>query len=132
MNIIWRICLLGGMLMFGWFVLVLFVFIIILLFYIVKYIVIFFYLEFLIDFELNQMIVKFNKSVCEERVIEIYCKNKCIVLEENNDLGFYFVYMKKNIKKIMSIYNELDEVEYVELNYIFKVLYVFNDFFYFF
>jgi thermitase len=118
------------MLVFSWLALASSVFIIILLFYTVKYIVTLFYPEPPTDFEPNQMIVKFNKSVCEERATEIHRKNKCTVLEENNDLGFHLVYTKKNIKKIMSIYNELDEVEYVEPNYIFKASYVPNDSFY--
>ncbi|MFS2173877.1 S8 family peptidase [Priestia megaterium] len=95
-----------------------------------KYIITFFFPKSTTDFEPNQMIVKFDKNVCKERVEEIHRKNKCTVLEENNDLGFHLVYTKKNIQKIINIYNELDEVEYVEPNYIFKASYVPNDSFY--
>ncbi|MEK1833409.1 S8 family peptidase [Priestia megaterium] len=76
------------------------------------------------------MIVKFNENVCKQRAVEIHRKNKCTLLEENNDLGYHLVYSKKNIEKLINIYSDLDEVEYAEPNYIFKASYVPNDLFY--
>ncbi|MEJ9227105.1 S8 family peptidase [Priestia aryabhattai] len=116
--------------MFFWLSLTISVFIIILLFYTVKYIVTLFHTELPTTFEPNQLIIKFNENVCEQRATEIHRKNKCEILEENNSLGYHLVYTKKNIKKLINIYNKLDEVKYVEPNYIFKASYVPNDSFY--
>ncbi|WP_456318517.1 S8 family peptidase [Priestia megaterium] len=116
--------------MFFWLSLTTSVFIIILLFYTVNYIVTLFYSKPPTAFEPNQLIIKFNENVCEHRAVEIHRKNKCEILEENNSLGYHLVYTKKNIKKLINIYNKLDEVEYVEPNYIFKASYVPNDSFY--
>ncbi|WP_259345668.1 S8 family peptidase [Priestia aryabhattai] len=118
------------MLMFFWLSLTTSVFIIILLFYTVKYIVTLFYAEPPTDFEPNQLIIKFNENVCENRAAEIHRKNKCEILEKNNSLGFHLVYTTKNVKRLIDTYNKLDEVEYVEPNYIFKASYVPNDSFY--
>jgi thermitase len=106
------------------------VFIIILVFYTVKYIVTLFLSEPPTAFEPNQLIIKFNENVCEHRAGEIHRKNKCEILEKNNRLGFHLVYTTKNVKKLINIYNKLDEVEYVEPNYIFKASYIPNDSFY--
>ncbi|MGG3196963.1 S8 family peptidase [Priestia aryabhattai] len=116
--------------MFFWLSLTTSVFIIILLFYTVKYIVTLFHSKTPTAFEPNQLIIKFNENVCEHRAAEIHSKNKCEILEKNNSLGYHLVYTKKNIKKLINIYNKLDEVEYVEPNYIFKASYVPNDSFY--
>lgn len=116
--------------MFFWLSLTTSVFIIILLFYTVKYIVTLFYAEPPTDFEPNQLIIKFNENVCENRAAEIHRKNKCEILEKNNSLGFHLVYTTKNVKRLIDTYNKLDEVEYVEPNYIFKASYVPNDSFY--
>ncbi|MFE4036122.1 S8 family peptidase [Priestia sp. YIM B13489] len=116
--------------MFFWLSVTTSVFIIILLFYIVKYIVTLFRSEPPTAFESNQLIIKFNENVCEHRASEIHRKNKCEILEKNNTLGFHLVYTTKNVKKLINIYNKLDEVEYVEPNYIFKASYTPNDSFY--
>jgi thermitase len=118
------------MLMFFWLPLTTSVFIIILLFYTVKYIVTLFHSEPPTAFEPNQLIIKFNENVCEHKAAEIHRKNKCEILEKNNRLGFHLVSTTKNVKKLIDIYNKLDEVEYVEPNYIFKTSYVPNDSFY--
>ncbi|MED4268253.1 S8 family peptidase [Priestia megaterium] len=116
--------------MFFWLSLTTSVFIIILLFYTVKYIVTLFHSEPPTAFEPNQLIIKFNENVCEHKATEIHRKNKCEILEKNNRLGFHLVSTTKNVKKLIDIYNKLDEVEYVEPNYIFKASYVPNDSFY--
>ncbi|MCU7713088.1 S8 family peptidase [Priestia megaterium] len=116
--------------MFFWLSVTTSVFIIILLFYTVKYIVTLFRSEPPTAFEPNQLIIKFNENVCEHRAAEIHRKNKCEILEKNKILGFHLVYTTKSVKKLINIYNKLDEVEYVEPNYIFKASYIPNDSFY--
>ncbi|MFK7681602.1 S8 family peptidase (plasmid) [Priestia megaterium] len=116
--------------MFFWLSVTTSVFIIILLFYTVKYIVTLFLSEPPTAFEPNQLIIKFNENVCEHRAAEIHRKNKCEIFLKNDNLGFHLVYTTKNVKKLIDIYNKLDEVEYVEPNYIFKASYIPNASFY--
>jgi len=90
----------------NWLVIVSSVFVIILLFYNVKYIVTLLHLETLKLTQNNQMvvkikdsvsenfkadtqiIVKFKEDVCEETQLDIHCKNQCTILHHNKDLNF--------------------------------------------
>ncbi|RAS72747.1 S8 family peptidase [Priestia endophytica] len=81
-------------------------------------------------FKENQMIVKFKDGVTQDVIDQIHITNQCTMLEQNNDLGFQLLESKYTTSKMMTLYNALDEVEYVEPNYTVEAFLTPNDAFY--
>ncbi|WP_280146855.1 S8 family peptidase [Priestia megaterium] len=113
--------------MLNWLVIVSSVFVIILLFYTVKYIVTLLQLDSSEFTKNTQIIIKFKEGVCEETQLEIHYKNKCTILDHNKELNFQVLHSKKDINTLIKIYNKLEEVEYAEPNHILKAFYTPND-----
>jgi thermitase len=109
--------------MLNWLVIVSSVFVIILLFYTVKYIVSLLHLDSSEFTKNTQIIVKFKEDVCEETQLEIHHKDKCTILDHNNELNFQVLHSKKDINTLIKVYNKLEEVEYAEPNYMLKAFY---------
>ncbi|MBV6738230.1 S8 family peptidase [Priestia megaterium] len=113
--------------MLSWLVTVSSLFVIILLFYTVKYIVILLQLDSS-EFNKNtQIIVKFKEDVCEETQLKIHHKHKCTILDHNKELDFQVLHSKRDINTLIKIYNKLEEVEYAEPNHMLKAFYTPND-----
>ncbi|MEH7035342.1 S8 family peptidase [Priestia megaterium] len=113
--------------MLSWLVTVSSLFVIILLFYTVKYIVILLQLD---SSEFNKntpIIVKFKEDVCEETQLKIHHKHKCTILDHNKELDFQVLHSKRDINTLIKIYNKLEEVEYAEPNHMLKAFYTPND-----
>ncbi|MDH2363687.1 S8 family peptidase [Priestia megaterium] len=113
--------------MLSWLVTVSSLFVIILLFYTVKYIVILLQLDFSEFTKNNQIIVKFKEDVCEETQLKIHHKHKCTILDHNKELDFQVLHSKRDINTLIKIYNKLEEVEYAEPNHMLKAFYTPND-----
>ncbi|MEH7475757.1 alkaline serine protease [Priestia megaterium] len=113
--------------MLSWLVIVSSVFVIILLFYTVKYIVILLQLDSSEFTKNNQIIVKFKEDVCEETQLKIHHKHKCTILDHNKELDFQVLHSKRDINTLIKIYNKLEEVEYAEPNHMLKAFYTPND-----
>lgn len=113
--------------MLSWLVTVSFLFVIILLFYTVKYIVILLQLDSSEFTKNTQIIVKFKEDVCEETQLKIHHKHKCTILDHNKELDFQVLHSKRDINTLIKIYNKLEEVEYAEPNHMLKAFYTPND-----
>ncbi|MFP3668673.1 MULTISPECIES: S8 family peptidase [Priestia] len=113
--------------MLSWLVTVSSLFVIILLFYTVKYIVILLQLDSSEFTKNTQIIVKFKEDVCEETQLKIHHKHKCTILDHNKELDFQVLYSKRDINTLIKIYNKLEEVEYAEPNHMLKAFYTPND-----
>ncbi|CAI8912972.1 MULTISPECIES: S8 family peptidase [Priestia] len=113
--------------MLSWLVTVSSLFVIILLFYTVKYIVILLQLDSSEFTKNNQIIVKFKEDVCEETQLKIHHKHKCTILDHNKELDFQVLHSKRDINTLIKIYNKLEEVEYAEPNHMLKAFYTPND-----
>ncbi|PGO61574.1 S8 family peptidase [Priestia megaterium] len=113
--------------MLSWLVTVSSLFVIILLFYTVKYIVILLQLDSSEFTKNNQIIVKFKEDVCEETHLKIHHKHKCTILDHNKELDFQVLHSKRDINTLIKIYNKLEEVEYAEPNHMLKAFYTPND-----
>ena len=113
--------------MLNWLVIVSSVFVIILLFYTVKYIVILLQLDSSEFTKNTQIIVKFEEDVCEETQLKIHHKHKCTILDHNKELDFQVLHSKRDINTLIKIYNKLEEVEYAEPNHMLKAFYTPND-----
>ena len=81
-------------------------------------------------FKENQMIVKFKDGITQNVIDQIHTTNQCTMIEQNNDLGFQLLESKYTTSKMMKLYSELDEVEYVEPNYTVEAFLTPNDAFY--
>ncbi|WP_339998850.1 S8 family peptidase [Priestia aryabhattai] len=75
----------------------------------------------------SRIIVKFKDNVCYEKQAVIHRKNKCTLLYHNKDLDFQVLRSKKKIDKLLKRYSELDEVEYAEPDYTLSASYTPND-----
>ncbi|OVE34508.1 alkaline serine protease [Priestia aryabhattai] len=75
----------------------------------------------------SRIIVKFKDNVCYEKQAVIHRKNKCTLLYQNKDLDFQVLRSKKKIDKLLKRYSELDEVEYAEPDYTLSASYTPND-----
>ncbi|MGZ0879168.1 S8 family peptidase [Priestia megaterium] len=113
--------------MLSWLVTVSSLFVIILLFYTVKYIVILLQLDSSEFTKNTQIIVKFKEGVCEETQLKIHHKHKCTILDHNKELDFQVLHSKRDINTLIKIYNKLEEVEYAEPNHMLKAFYTPND-----
>ncbi|MGI8382294.1 S8 family peptidase [Priestia megaterium] len=113
--------------MLSWLVTVSSLFVIILLFYTVKYIVILLQLDSSEFTKNTQIIVKFKEDVCEETQLKIHHKHKCTILDHNKELDFQVLHSKRDINTLIKIYNKLEEVEYAEPNHMLKAFYTPND-----
>ncbi|MCM3255387.1 S8 family peptidase [Priestia aryabhattai] len=113
--------------MLSWLVTVSSLFVIILLFYTVKYIVILLQLGSSEFTKNTQIIVKFKEDVCEETQLKIHHKYKCTILDHNKELDFQVLHSKRDINTLIKIYNKLEEVEYAEPNHMLKAFYTPND-----
>ncbi|MBA9042258.1 thermitase [Bacillus aryabhattai] len=113
--------------MLNWLVIVSSVFVIILLFYTVKYIVTLLQLGSSEFTKNTQIIVKFKEDVCEETQLKIHHKHKCTILDHNKELDFQVLHSKRDINTLIKIYNKLEEVEYAEPNHMLKAFYTPND-----
>ncbi|MED4117045.1 S8 family peptidase (plasmid) [Bacillus sp. PK9-021] len=113
--------------MLSWLVTVSSLFVIILLFYTVKYIVILLQLDSSEFTKNTQIIVKFKEDVCEETQLKIHHKHKCTILDHNKELDFQVLHSKRDISTLIKIYNKLEEVEYAEPNHMLKAFYIPND-----
>ncbi|MGN7485129.1 S8 family peptidase (plasmid) [Priestia megaterium] len=113
--------------MLSWLVTVSSLFVIILLFYTVKYIVILLQLDSSEFTNNTQIIVKFKEDVCEETQLKIHHKHKCTILDHNKELDFQVLHSKRDINTLIKIYNKLEEVEYAEPNHMLKAFYTPND-----
>ena len=113
--------------MLSWLVTVSSLFVIILLFYTVKYIVILLQLDSSEFTKNTQIIVKFKEDVCEETQLKIHHKHKCTILDHNKELDFQVLHSKRDINTLIKIYNKLEEVEYAEPNHTLKAFYTPND-----
>ncbi|MEK6449224.1 S8 family peptidase [Priestia aryabhattai] len=113
--------------MLSWLVTVSSLFVIILLFYTVKYIVILLQLGSSEFTKNTQIIVKFKEDVCEETQLKIHHKYKCTILDHNKELDFQVLHSKRDIDTLIKIYNKLEEVEYAEPNHMLKAFYTPND-----
>ncbi|UMZ35823.1 S8 family peptidase [Priestia megaterium] len=113
--------------MLSWLVTVSSLFVIILLFYTVKYIVILLQLDSSELTKNTQIIVKFKEDVCEETQLKIHHKHKCTILDHNKELDFQVLHSKRDINTLIKIYNKLEEVEYAEPNHMLKAFYTPND-----
>ena len=113
--------------MLSWLVTVSSLFVIILLFYTVKYIVILLQLDSSEFTKNTQIIVKFKEDVCEETQLKIHHKHKCTILDHNKELDFQVLHSKRDISTLIKIYNKLEEVEYAESNHMLKAFYIPND-----
>ncbi|MGR6341898.1 S8 family peptidase [Priestia megaterium] len=113
--------------MLSWLVTVSSLFVIILLFYTVKYIVILLQLDSSEFTKNTQIIVKFKEDVCEETQLKIHYKHKCTILDHNKELDFQVLHSKRDINTLIKIYNKLEEVEYAEPNHMLKAFYTPND-----
>jgi thermitase len=113
--------------MLSWLVTVSSLFVIILLFYTVKYIVILLQLDSSEFTKNTQIIVKFKEDVCEETQLKIHHKHKCTILDHNKELDFQVLHSKRDINTLIKIYNKLEEVEYAEPNHVLKAFYTPND-----
>ncbi|MEJ9315039.1 S8 family peptidase [Priestia megaterium] len=113
--------------MLSWLVTVSSLFVIILLFYTVKYIVILLQLDSSEFTKNTQIIVKFKEDVCEETQLKIHHKHKCTILDHNKELDFQVLHSKRDINTLIKIYNKLEEVEYAEPNHMLKAFYTSND-----
>ena len=113
--------------MLSWLVTVSSLFVIILLFYTVKYIVILLQLDSSEFTKNTQIIVKFEEDVCEETQLKIHHKHKCTILDHNKELDFQVLHSKRDINTLIKIYNKLEEVEYAEPNHMLKAFYTPND-----
>ncbi|MED4210661.1 S8 family peptidase [Priestia megaterium] len=113
--------------MLSWLVTVASLFVIILLFYTVKYIVILLQLGSSEFTKNTQIIVKFKEDVCEETQLKIHHKYKCTILDHNKELDFQVLHSKRDINTLIKIYNKLEEVEYAEPNHMLKAFYTPND-----
>ncbi|MDC0705760.1 MULTISPECIES: S8 family peptidase [Priestia] len=113
--------------MLSWLVTVSSLFVIILLFYTVKYIVILLQLNSSEFTKNTQIIVKFKEDVCEETQLKIHHKHKCTILDHNKELDFQVLHSKRDINTLIKIYNKLEEVEYAEPNHMLKAFYTPND-----
>ncbi|MGW9101548.1 S8 family peptidase [Priestia megaterium] len=116
--------------MLNWLVIVSSVFVIILLFYTVKYIVTLLQLGSSEFTKNTQIIVKFKEDVCEETQLKIHHKHKCTILDHNKELDFQVLHSKRDINTLIKIYNKLEEVEYAEPNHMLKAFYTPNDSFF--
>jgi thermitase len=113
--------------MLSWLVTVSSLFVIILLFYTLKYIVILLKLGSSEFTKNTQIIVKFKEDVCEETQLKIHHKYKCTILDHNKELDFQVLHSKRDINTLIKIYNKLEEVEYAEPNHMLKAFYTPND-----
>ncbi|MGG0381152.1 S8 family peptidase [Priestia megaterium] len=113
--------------MLSWLVTVSSLFVIILLFYTVKYIGILLQLDSSEFTKNTQIIVKFKEDVCEETQLKIHHKHKCKILDHNKELDFQVLHSKRDINTLIKIYNKLEEVEYAESNHMLKAFYTPND-----
>ncbi|MEB2277618.1 S8 family peptidase [Bacillus sp. ILBB4] len=113
--------------MLSWLVTASSLFVIILLFYTVKYIVILLQLDSSEFTKNTQIIVKFKEDVCEETQLKIHHKHKCTILDHNKELDFQVLHSKRDINTLIKIYNKLEEVEYAEPNHMLKAFYTPND-----
>ncbi|MFS0621179.1 S8 family peptidase [Priestia megaterium] len=113
--------------MLSWLVTVSSLFVIIMLFYTVKYIVILLQLDSSEFTKNTQIIVKFKEDVCEETQLKIHHKHKCTILDHNKELDFQVLHSKRDINTLIKIYNKLEEVEYAEPNHMLKAFYTPND-----
>ncbi|MCM3186898.1 S8 family peptidase [Priestia megaterium] len=75
----------------------------------------------------SRIIVKFKDNVCYEKQAVIHRKNKCTLLYHNKDLDFQVLRSKKKIDKLLKLYSQLDEVEYAEPDYTLSASYTPND-----
>jgi len=75
----------------------------------------------------TQIIVKFKDGICFKKQKDIHRKNKCILVHHNKDLDFQVLRSNKKIDKLIKLYSELNEVEYVEPDYTYKTSYTPND-----
>ena len=75
----------------------------------------------------NQMIVKFFDGTSQSEIDEIHQRMNCTVIDENQELGFQVIQFKAKVKDMMSSYQKLTVVEYVEPNYIYKASFIPND-----
>ncbi|MBM7702898.1 S8 family peptidase [Metabacillus iocasae] len=75
----------------------------------------------------NQAIVKFVEGTTTEEMNNIHTQMCCTVMKENEEVGFHVIEFDGDIKKMVKSYQNLDQVDYIEPNYIYSAFYTPND-----
>jgi thermitase len=82
------------------------------------------------DYIAKELLVKFKPDVSESRKAELIQRHKCKVVHSCAPIGFDLLRGKSATYKLMKKFNELEEVEYCEPNYLIEAFYTPNDTFY--